>query len=75
LSLRSRRFAPLPRRPKKNLRAASLLCALFRVAGWEMVVVGGSAIEFYTAGDYLTRDLSSIGPPAPSRFPPALRRR
>ena len=46
-----------PTQAEKNLRAASLLCALFRVAGWEMVVVGGSAIEFYTAGDYLTRDL------------------
>lgn len=46
-----------PTQAEKNLRAASLLCALFRAAGWEMVVVGGSAIEFYTEGDYLTRDL------------------
>jgi len=46
-----------PTQAEKNLRAASLLTALFRRAGWEMVVVGGSAIEFYTEGDYLTRDL------------------
>jgi hypothetical protein len=46
-----------PTQAEKNLRAASLLSALFRAAGWEMVVVGGSAIEFYTEGDYLTRDL------------------
>ena len=45
-----------PTQAEKNLRAASLLSALFRAAGWEMVV-GGSAIEFYTEGDYLTRDL------------------
>jgi hypothetical protein len=46
-----------PTQSEKNLRAASLLMALFRAAGWEMVVVGGSAIEFYTEGDYLTMDL------------------
>jgi len=46
-----------PTQAEKNLRAASLLMALFREAGWEMVVVGGSAIEFYTEGDYVTRDL------------------
>ncbi len=47
-----------PSQTEKNLRAASLMLAAFRVAGWEMVVVGGSAIEFYTEGDYLTRDLN-----------------
>jgi len=41
----------------KSLRLASLCSALFREAGVEIVVVGGSAIEFYTEGAYTSGDL------------------
>ena len=34
----------------KNLRLASLTSAVFRDAGFELVVAGGSAIEVYTEG-------------------------
>ena len=41
----------------KSLRLASLCSAMFRDAGVEIVVVGGSAIEFYTEGAYTSGDL------------------
>jgi hypothetical protein len=41
----------------KSQRLASLCCALFRGRGIELVVVGGSAIEFYTEGAYASGDL------------------
>jgi len=41
----------------KHLKLASLVSALFRERGVELVVVGGSAIEFYTEGAYVSGDL------------------
>jgi hypothetical protein len=41
----------------KALRLALLLSSLFREVGWEIVVVGGSAIEFYTNGSYMSGDV------------------
>src|SRR2546422_10342630 len=41
----------------KSQRLASLCSALFREHGIELVVVGGSAIEFYTEGAYASGDL------------------
>lgn len=41
----------------KSQRMASLVSAVFREAGVELVVVGGSAIEFYTEGAYASGDL------------------
>lgn len=41
----------------KHLRVASLVGALFREHGYETVVVGGSGIEFYTEGRYVSGDL------------------
>jgi hypothetical protein len=41
----------------KSQRLASLCSALFRERGIELVVVGGSAIEFYTEGAYASGDL------------------
>lgn len=53
-----------------NLKAqklASLVCAVFRARGIELVVVGGSAIEFYTDGAYLSGavDLCPLKPATP----------
>lgn len=33
---------------EKALKLAGLVTAIFREAGWDLVVVGGSAVEFYT---------------------------
>lgn len=41
----------------KNLKLASLCSAIFRERGFELVVVGGSAIEFYTEGAYTSGDV------------------
>lgn len=41
----------------KHLKLASVVSAIFRERGIELVVVGGSAIEFYTEGAYVSGDL------------------
>ena len=41
----------------KHLKLASLVGAVFGERGVELVVVGGSAIEFYTEGAYVSGDL------------------
>ncbi|MSR64991.1 MAG: hypothetical protein EXS18_04330 [Verrucomicrobiae bacterium] len=41
----------------KSQKLASLCSTLFRERGYELVVVGGSAIEFYTDGAYTSGDL------------------
>ncbi len=41
----------------KHLKLASLVSTVFRERGIELVVVGGSAIEFYTEGAYVSGDL------------------
>ncbi len=49
---------------EKALLLAALVSGLFREAGADMVVVGGSAIEFYTEGAYMSGDidLCRMGP-------------
>jgi hypothetical protein len=42
---------------RKALRLAMLVAAAFRAIGYETVVVGGSAIEFFTDGDYMSGDV------------------
>jgi hypothetical protein len=42
---------------RKNLRVAELVCRCFREIGCEPVVVGGSAVEFYTDGRYVSGDV------------------
>lgn len=41
----------------KHVKLASLVSAVFRERGIELVVVGGSAIEFYTEGAYTSGDV------------------
>jgi hypothetical protein len=41
----------------KHLKLAGLVSAGFRERGIELVVVGGSAIEFYTEGAYVSGDV------------------
>ena len=42
----------------KHLKLASLVSAVFRERGIELVVVGGSAIGFYTEGAYVSGDIN-----------------
>lgn len=41
----------------KAMRLAALVSRIFSEAGWELVVVGGSAVEFYTEGAYMSGDI------------------
>jgi len=45
----------------KNLKLAGLLGTLFKEKGWELVMVGGSAIEVYTEGRYMSGDIDMCG--------------
>jgi len=42
---------------ERALKLAGLVTRVFREAGWELVVVGGSAVEFYTEGSYMSGDI------------------
>lgn len=42
---------------RKNLRVATLVSQLFREAGVDPVIVGGSAVEIYTDGQYVSGDV------------------
>jgi hypothetical protein len=42
---------------EKAMKLAGVVTSLFREAGWNLVVVGGSAVEFYTEGAYMSGDI------------------
>lgn len=42
---------------RKNLLVAEIVSELFREAGSDPVIVGGSAVEFYTEGGYVSGDV------------------
>jgi hypothetical protein len=42
---------------EKALKLAALVSRLFAAEGWNLVVVGGSAVEFYTEGAYMSGDI------------------
>ena len=42
---------------EKALKLSGLVSYLFAEAGWPLVVVGGSAVEFYTEGAYMSGDI------------------
>ena len=39
------------------MKLSGVVSALFEQAGWPLIVVGGSAIEFYTEGAYMSGDI------------------
>lgn len=41
----------------RALKLAGLVTRIFGEAGWALVVVGGSAVEFYTEGSYMSGDI------------------
>lgn len=42
---------------ERALKLAGLVSRVFGEAGWNLVVVGGSAVEFYTEGAYMSGDI------------------
>jgi hypothetical protein len=42
---------------ERALKLTGLVTRLFGEAGWDLVVVGGSAVEFYTEGAYMSGDI------------------
>ena len=42
---------------EKALKLSGVISRLFAEAGWPLVVVGGSAVEFYTEGAYMSGDI------------------
>ena len=54
---------PDPRR--RRLVALGLLTRELSAHGIEPILVGGGALEFYTAGGYATKDMDLALPPAP----------
>ena len=42
---------------ERALKLSGLVTSLFRESGFGLVVVGGSAVEFYTEGDYMSGDV------------------
>ena len=45
---------------KERLAISSLICSAAKSFSNELVVVGGSAVEFYTAASYMTKDIDFI---------------
>lgn len=44
----------------ERIAIASLICSLAKKFSNELVVVGGSAVEFYTAASYMTKDIDFV---------------
>ena len=42
---------------ERALKLSGLVTALFAEQGYRLVVVGGSAVEFYTEGGYMSGDI------------------
>ncbi len=51
------KIAAIPDLLSRALQLAGLLTRIFREAGWDLVVVGGAAVEFYTEGAYMSGDI------------------
>ena len=58
---------------EKALKLSGLVSTLFREREWEMVVVGGSAIEFYTEGQYMSGDIDMCSKSEMAAPPPSVR--
>ena len=55
---------------EKAMKLSGLVTTLFKEVGWDLVVVGGSAVEFYTEGAYMSGDVDFCRrtlPPIPLR--------
>jgi len=52
-----REVEAIPDLLERALKLAGQVTQLFAEAGWDLVVVGGSAVEFYTEGAYMSGDI------------------
>jgi hypothetical protein len=55
---------------EKSMKLAGLVTSVFKEEGWQLIVVGGSAVEFYTEGAYMSGDIDmcrSTSTPIPMR--------
>lgn len=50
-------IAATPDLLERALKLAGVVSTLFGEAGWPLMVVGGSAVEFYTEGAYMSGDI------------------
>ncbi|MBK9989890.1 MAG: hypothetical protein IPP19_03890 [Verrucomicrobia bacterium] len=58
----------------KHLCIAGRVTQAFREKGWNLIVVGGSALEFYTEGQYLSGDIDVCRRLGQPTIPPAIER-
>jgi len=56
---------------ERAMKLAGLVTTLFRQRGFPLVVVGGSAVEFYTEGGYMSGDIDFCRK-SPKAIPPRL---
>ena len=60
-------FLELPPGPRRTAELAAWLQGIERLQGLDVpVLVGGSAVEVYTAGAYVSGDLDFVGSPSPA---------
>lgn len=59
---------------EQRLLLMGRISRLFRERGWELVVVGGSALEFYTEGQYLSGDIDVCRQRGQSPIPASVER-
>lgn len=50
---------------KRGVRIAAVLAEALRQIGQDPVLVGGAAVEFYTEGQYTTKDIDMVAPGGP----------
>ena len=58
----------------KHLRIAGRVTQAFQEKGWNLIVVGGSALEFYTEGQYLSGDIDVCRRLGQPTIPPSVER-
>lgn len=59
---------------EKHLCIAGRVTQAFREKGWNLIVVGGSALEFYTEGQYLSGDIDVCRRLGQPTIPPSIER-
>lgn len=54
--------------PERSIQIAALLAEALRSVGQDPILVGGTAVEFYTEGGYSTLDIDMLAPGGPELF-------
>ncbi|OGQ05244.1 MAG: hypothetical protein A2W61_04290 [Deltaproteobacteria bacterium RIFCSPLOWO2_01_44_7] len=53
---------------KRGVKIAAVIADALRTVGEDPILVGGTAVEFYTEGGYATQDIDMVTPGGPSLF-------